>query len=98
MKFILPRLLGLALLAGAASFLLAMIFKLLIGIVMIGSVVYLATRVIGKWYRHNRQAPYAGPQYPDRYYGYGPQQQAPFGPQQGHAGKMYKEPAIIPIN
>lgn len=98
MKFILPRLLGLALLAGAASFLLAMIFKLLIGIVMIGSVIYLATRVIGKWYRHNRQAPYGGPQYPDHYYGYRPQQQAPFGQQPRPVNNRYKEPAIIPIN
>jgi len=61
MKFILPRIAGLALIAGIASFLLAMVAKVLIGATIIGGVIMLAKKAFGRQ-RGYEQGMMYGPQ------------------------------------
>jgi hypothetical protein len=62
MKFILPRIAALALIAGIASFLLAMIAKVLIGATIIGGIVMLAKKAFNNRRRGHEQAMIYGPQ------------------------------------
>lgn len=48
LRFILPRLLAATLLIGAASFVLFIVFKLLLAVVAIGGMVFLASKLMGK--------------------------------------------------
>lgn len=98
MKFILPRLLGLAVIAGIASFILAMIFKLLIGVIIIGTLAYFATRLFTKRHRHDMAVHYGGP-YMTSPFGNGPQQPYPdFGQYPTPVRHAGGQAAIIPIN
>ena len=53
MKFILPRVFGLALIAGAASFLLFIVFKLLIGIAAIGLLFMIGKKLMRRSFAHD---------------------------------------------
>jgi hypothetical protein len=98
MKFILPRLFGLALLAGIASFLLAMIFKVLIGAVIIGTIVYFASKAFGRRRKQGVGMQYQG-HYPADPFGYRPQQPfAGFDRQPMQAAYTQRNPGIVPIN
>ena len=48
LRFILPRLLAATLLIGAASFVLFIVFKLLLGVLAIAGLVFLAGKIMGK--------------------------------------------------
>lgn len=48
LRFIFPRLIGATVIAGLASFIMFTIFKLLVGILLIGGVAMLAMRMAGK--------------------------------------------------
>lgn len=98
MKFILPRLLGLAVIAGIASFVLAMIFKLLIGVIIIGTLAYFATRLFSKRHKQDAAAHYGG-QYMTSPFGNGPQHPYPdFGQYPMPVRHTSGHAAIIPIN
>ncbi len=55
MRFILPRLFGLALIAGIASFLLAFLAKALMALAIVGTIVYFVMSRFGRRHRHSRQ-------------------------------------------
>ncbi len=96
MKFILPRLFGLALIAGIGAFLLAMIFKALLAIALVGTVVHLAIKRFGGRHWKGRE------QY--GMYGYhNPQMQGgkhfnPFGNNVVPVTNAQRNTGIIPIN
>lgn len=60
MSFFLPRALGITVMAGVAAFALLMIFKVLLGLLIIGSVAFFARRMFGygpKQFRRGFQQP-----------------------------------------
>ena len=103
MKFILPRVFGLAIIAGIAAFLLAMIAKVLLAAAFIGTIAYF----IKSRFRHRRQA-YMQNQYgmqsqqgfgqmnngPEMYRGQSPFYRSDVQP----VGNMQRSSGIIPIN
>lgn len=96
MKFILPRILGLALIAGVASLLLAMLAKLLLGAALITGIVMVAKKGINR----RRQA---GMMYGQQGFGQMEQQHygAPFYNQTSNAmpiNRQQRSSGIIPIN
>lgn len=58
-RFIFPRLVGATLIVGLASFVLVTLFKLLLGVMLIGGVVMLVKRMIGRSGHDLSAGPYA---------------------------------------
>lgn len=103
MKFILPRVFGLAIIAGIASLLLAMIAKVLLAASFIGMIAYFIRKGIQRRRRDYMQAPYGMQSYqgyaqmqagPEAYYGQSPFYRNDVMP----VGNAQRPAGIIPIN
>lgn len=91
--FILPRVFGLAIIAGIASFLLAMVAKILIGAAVIGTIVMAVKSGINRR-RGHQQGMYGMQNYNDRHLGATPfYQNSPMA-----MNMQQRSNGIIPIN
>jgi len=96
MKFILPRLIGLTVIAGIGALLLSMVFKVLICATIVGAIVHLTARRFGrKHHAEGRQDMFEGGPF-------GRMQRAPFHPfGNNEVMPVYSQQratGIIPIN
>ena len=97
MKFILPRLLGLTIIAGIGALLLSMLFKVLVCATVVGAIVHFAARKMAhkRGLRGNQQDMFDGNPF-------GQMQRAPYHPFQGNdvmpVRSQQRSSGIIPIN
>lgn len=94
--FILPRIMGAAVIAGLGAMALFIIFKLLIGLAVVGSIGFLVMKAIRRHRGHYGQQQYGMMPYRNDFGRMKAEAPSPFGMGQMH--QMQRTSGIIPIN